>query len=632
MSSIAKQRICLVGAPNAGKTSLYNWLTDSKFKTVNYPGATVEIAIGETAQKFGAPLSVYDSPGTYTLFPKSYDEKVAVDSLYEFDGAASASLVVGVVDATQLSRHLYVVIQLKEAGFPVVVALTNLDLLRAQGKEIDFQTLEKNLQVPCVEVNGRTGEGVDQLVKAIRARLNQSGDSVPKNLAPWSREVCERVFSSLGVLSRSAIGSVGSKTSDAFEQTKKIDRVLLHPVWGLLLFMLAMTVLFSAVFWMAQPLMDLIDQFFGSLAEAVVQNMSPGLWTDFLANGVVAGLGAVLIFLPQILILFLCITFLEDSGYLARAASLVDWPLSKIGLNGRSFVPLLSGNACAIPAMMAARTISSKKERLLTLLIIPLMSCSARLPVYALLLGFIFQNQPAWYAGVSLAAIYFGSFVIAAMVSTVAARLMRSQEASFFMLELPVYRRPQWRNILRLTWNKGLAYVQSAAPIIFVLALAVWGACTFPNYQLEDPSDRLNQSYAADVGRWIEPVMEPMGGDWRVGLGLVSAFAAREVFVSSLAVIFHITDEGDEDSLRTNLMTKMSEAKNLFGDPLFTVASAVGLIVFFMIALQCMATFGVARREFGSWSWAFTQLILFNVLAYFLAVGVVQGLRFIGIS
>jgi ferrous iron transport protein B len=406
----------------------------------------------------------------------------------------------------------------------------------------------------------------------------------------------------------------------------------MHPVWGLVFFVIFMSLIFTSIFWAAAPLMDAVDSAFGALASWAVDSLaSRPLLSDFVGNAVIGGLGSVLIFLPQIFILFLGISYLEDSGYMARAASLIDRPLSKLGLNGRSFVPLLSGYACAIPAMMAARTISSKKERFLTVFIVPLMSCSARLPVYALLLSFLLVGTSAWWGGLALAFIYLGSLVVGAVASGVANKILKTNEDSMFMLELPVYRRPQLRTILKQVLSKTRSYIVKAGPVIFVLSLFIWAASTFPNYQAEDQTDRLTKSYAAEVGRMIEPVLEPMGVDWRVGVGLISAFAAREVFVSTLAVVFHITEE-NEDSLQASLLQQMRQATFPDGTAIFTVASVVGLILFFMIALQCVATVGVARREFGSWKWALTQLVVFNLVAYILAVVAVQGLRLVGIS
>ncbi len=634
MDPAARGRVCLIGAPNSGKTTLFNWLTGLNYKPVNYPGSTVESAEGFTSERWGQACFVTDAPGTYSLFPKSFEEGAAVDSLFQHPTHGPARLVIAVADVNQLSRHLYLVQQLIDAKFRVVLALTNIDLLRESGRDLNVEELEKALGLRVALINGQSGEGVDRLMSSVQAELNQSFDA-PAYQRPtsWSKEKCETAFQDLLRLQQRVVFRRGAvPASDARLRSRRIDRVLMHPVWGLVFFVIFMSLIFTSIFWAAAPLMDAVDSAFGALASWAVDSLaSRPLLSDFVGNAVIGGLGSVLIFLPQIFILFLGISYLEDSGYMARAASLIDRPLSKLGLNGRSFVPLLSGYACAIPAMMAARTISSKKERFLTVFIVPLMSCSARLPVYALLLSFLLVGTSAWWGGLALAFIYLGSLVVGAVASGVANKILKTNEDSMFMLELPVYRRPQLRTILKQVLSKTRSYIVKAGPVIFVLSLFIWAASTFPNYQAEDPTDRLTKSYAAEVGRMIEPVLEPMGVDWRVGVGLISAFAAREVFVSTLAVVFHITEE-NEESLQASLLQQMRQATFPDGTAIFTVASVVGLILFFMIALQCVATVGVARREFGSWKWALTQLVVLNLVAYILAVVAVQGLRLVGIS
>jgi len=626
------KRISLIGAPNSGKTTLYNWLTDSKFKTVNYPGATVEMSEGFTADRYGEPLFIADTPGAYSLFPKSYDEQIAVESLYKHPSHGPTAVVVAVVDLTQLARHLYIVTQLKEANFNIVLALTNGDLLERQNRSCDIEKLKDLLDLPAARVNGQTGEGAVSLIEAVRKALGEP-ESSPHRLEKWSKEKSELSFRELSQIANSVLQENASPKMglSAYERSKKIDRVLMHPFWGLVLFVLFMTGLFTSIFWAAAPLMDIVNEAFAWMGALASSYFPDSLLGDFISNGIFAGVGSVLVFLPQIIILFLGICYFEDSGYLARAASLIDRPLSKIGLNGRSFVPILSAYACAIPAMMAARTISSKKERFITLFILPLMSCSARLPVYALFLSFLLVDYPAWMGGLALTGIYFLSLIIGAVASAIANRMLASSEKSFFMLELPVYRRPHLRTVLKQTSSRVWGYVVKAGPIIFVLSMLIWVGCTFPRYDVEDPAERLTHSYFAKAGEWIEPALEPMGIDWRVGVGLISAFAAREVFVSSLAIVFNIT-EGDEDQVQVSLLEKMQTAIGPDGGPLFTVASSLGLILFFMIALQCMATVGVARREFGNWKWAITQLVIFNFVAYILSVALVQGLRAFGIS
>jgi ferrous iron transport protein B len=406
---------------------------------------------------------------------------------------------------------------------------------------------------------------------------------------------------------------------------------LLNPYLGLLLFVLIMAALFTSIFWFAAPFMDVIDGGFGKLNVFVSSWGEKSLAVDFLANGVVSSFGAVLVFVPQIFILFFGIGLLEGSGYLARAATLIDKPFSKLGMSGRSFVPILSGFACAVPAMIATRNISSSRDRWITNFVIPLMTCSARLPVYALLLAFLFRDGPAWQAGLCLAALYLGSLLVGATAAAIVNKMIPENDRAFFMMELPIYRRPKLRVLLQQSFSRTMSYVKRAGPMIFIFAVLIWVGTTFPNYQNEDPQQKLETSYAGQVGHIIEPVFEPMGVDWRVGVGLISAFAAREVFVSSMAVVFNITSD-DEDTVQRSMLTQMSTATNRHGEKIFTVASVVGLLIFFMIALQCMATFAMAQREMRSTKFAVMQLVVFNGVAYLLSVGAYQALKSFGLG
>lgn len=638
LTSESKDVVALVGSPNSGKTTLFNWLTGSKFKTVNYPGSTVDYSLGRSHERYGDSFVVMDTPGTYSLEPKSPDEKVTLDAIFQHKTFGAARLVVSVADATLLSRQLFVTRQLVDAGFHVILALTMVDLLRERGEDVVPETLEKELGVKVVLIDGRLGGGVKELTEVVRRELKSAKlPSGPQRPEHWNIERVEKVLREIDTLSRRATQKQKShKTGhgvllDSRERTRKIDQVLLHPIFGLGIFVALMALLFSAIFWMAKPIMELVDKGFSSIGDFVMNLAPESLWAQFLSGGVIASVSSVSVFIPQIFILFVGIILLEDSGYLARSATLIDRPLSWLGLGGRSFVPLLSGYACAVPAMLAARAINSRRERWLTLFVIPLMSCSARLPVYALLLTFLFHDGAAWKAGVALALIYLASLIVGGLAALIASRWLKLDDATFFMLELPVYRRPRARLVLRQAFSRTKSYILRAGPAIFAFALIVWAATNFPHYDLQDKSERLNKSYAAEAGRLIEPVFKPMGGDWRTGVGLLSAFAAREVFVSSLAVLMQVTD-GNEDTMQASLIEKMKTAQAPDGRPLFTVASVLGLIVFFMIALQCLSTVTIAIKESGDWKFAILQLTAFNLAAYVLAVGVVQGLRALGIS
>lgn len=623
----------LVGAPNSGKTTLYNWLTGSRFKTVNYPGATVEYSLGGLAPHLGDhDILVMDTPGTYSLHPKSADEEVTIKALYENPELGQVTGVIVVVDGTQLSRHMLLARQLRLTGFPVIVVVTMSDLLRKQGIEIDFEYLKNTLGCPVIPFDGLLAGGLQQIVAEIQKL--EKNESV-RSPVVWDFETLDK---ELAEGQRIAEEALNHKTDHAQERlakivetTQKVDRVLLHPYFGLILFVLIMGLLFSSILWFAAPFMDYIDQGFTSLNELVVSIAPDSLWTDFLANGIVSSFGAVLVFVPQIFILFFGIGLMESSGYLARAATLIDRPFSAVGMSGRSFVPILSGFACAVPAIIATRNISSSRDRWITNFVIPLMTCSARLPVYAILIAFIYRGESPLKAGLVLAVLYLGSLVVGGFAAGIVNKMLPKKDASFFMMELPIYRQPKVRVLLRQSLTRTLSYVKRAGPPIFIFAVLIWFGTNFPNYENHDAHQKLEQSYAGQLGKVIEPVVAPMGVDWRVGVGLISAFAAREVFVSSMAVVFNITDT-NEDTQQSSLLEQMRTATNSTGELIFTVSSVIGLMLFFMIALQCMSTVAVQIRESGSWKFAIGQLVVFNVFAYVLVVAVVQGLRAMGVA
>jgi ferrous iron transport protein B len=624
--------VALIGPPNSGKTTLYNQLTGSSSRAVNYPGSTVDFTMGHTRKELGPGFPVFDTPGTYSLFPKSPEEEVTRNVIFSHPTLGAAHTLVVVVDATQLARHLVLVRQLIEARFRIVVAVTMTDLLQKQGLELDAGELADQLHCSVVTVNGLTGEGIDRLAEVVRQR-KENLSPPPMMLPAWTGDQHEAKATEAAAFAKQALRRASHAPANVISPStysRVFDSILLHPVWGLLIFVGIMAALFCSIFWLAVPLMDWVDAAFSWSAHSVRSLAPNSLWADFLANGLITSLGAVIVFVPQVAILFLGITFLEDTGYLARAASLVDKPLSKLGLNGRSFVPLLSAHACAIPAMLAARTIPGRKERWLTLFVIPLMSCSARLPVYSLLLAFLFRGEPAWKPGLAMTAVYFSALILGALIATIVNRVVKMGETSFFMLELPWYRRPRVRTVLNIVRMKTGAYLWQAGPVILAFAVLMWFGTTFPDHNAPTESERLAHSYAAKAGRVLEPVMEPMGADWRIGVGLISAFAARETFVAATAVVLNVTEDPNSDSIQNSLLQRMHEATTPEGRPLFTPSTVVGLILFFMVALQCMATVGVARREFGNWRAPIFQLVSFNLLAYILAVSAVQLLRSIG--
>lgn len=632
--------IALVGPPNSGKTTLYNALTGSRYRTVNYPGATVEYSVGDALPQLGVAARVLDSPGLASLNAHSPDEEVTVRALFHHPTLGTPDLVIVVVDASQLSRHLYLAQQVIASGFRTVVALTMGDLLREKGYGIDTSRLAERLGCPVVAIDPRTGEGLSMLASRVVATIETLPAAAPSPVIPGADEDVRRLYARAEAIERETVrplegaGLIPLHAPDA--RTLALDAWLLHPVWGLLAFVLSMAGIFTAIFWAATPAMDAIDAAFGWVAGLVHAWLPASWYGDLLADGLVAGIGSVAVFLPQIVILFLAMGLMEDSGYLARGAMLMDRPLSRIGLNGRSFVPMLSGFACAIPAILAARTIPSRRERLLTIFIMPLLSCSARLPVYGLLLAFITPRDKPWLGGIGLTLIYLGSVVMSSAMATLASRfLFKEREASSFMLELPAYRRPQLKVVLQTTFSRARNYLEKAAIPIVCVATALWALTYFPAGSAGpgvrlDESERMASSYAATLGHWMDPLMQPLGLDWRVGIALIAAFAAREVFVSALALVLRVSADGD--ALQGALLQAMHGAIRADGSAMFTTATAVGLVVYFIVAMQCLTTFVVARKESGSTALAVGQLVFFNVVAYALAATAVHGLRAIGIG
>jgi ferrous iron transport protein B len=659
--------IVLVGPPNSGKTTLFNHLSGRNFKTVNYPGSTIEYNTTKLHKRFNVEANLLDSPGIISILPNSPDEEVTVDSLYKHPRFGIPSIVIATVDASQLSRHLLLAKQLINSNFTVIVAVTMIDVLQKKGLDFCAKDLEKQLGCDAVKIDGRNGKGVGKLIRKINSILDQQSKSGINTPVRVKEEKCEenilKQYQEIEQIEKKVIHRLddnanitkANKELLILNQNKpdsltiKLDKILLHKYWGLLIFFGMMGLVFTSIFWLALPVMELVDETFASLANLVTDSLGYTWYSNLISNGIISSVGSVFVFVPQILILFLILGFLEDTGYLARGAMLIDKPLSKIGLNGRSFVPMLSGFACAIPAMLAARTISNRKERLLTIFIIPLMSCSARLPVYALLIGFLIPKEQVWVGGIILSAIYlFGiisSVVITAIINKFSKKILAQEDRSSFILELPTYKVPKFQSVIRNTYSSTKEYVTKAGPIIVLFSLTLWFFTYFPNtnpqinkdnltevqYHEAQQVERVSTSYAAELGKFIQPVMRPLGMDWRVGVSLISAFVAREVFVSSLALIFKVT--GDEETIRDSILSAMRKAKiEGTNKKLFTPATILGLIVFFVFAMQCISTLAVSRKETGGWRIPILQIIIFSGIAYFATFVTVNGLRLLGIS
>jgi len=624
--------------------------------------------------KFNISAKLLDSPGIISLVPNSPDEQVTINSLYKHPKFGIPELIIVTADASQLSRHLLLVQQLLNSNFNVVVAVTMFDILNKKGFQIQKNKFAELLSCPVATINGRTGEGIDVLISIIKTSLNHrrtrnnkhSRKGLTKVKAALRAEKILAQYKEIEEIEKEVVVPLANDNDLKIANSKlnvnssslinkpdnlslKLDNILLHQYWGVFFFLLITGTIFTSIFWLALPLMEFVDEFFALLANLASDSLGNTWYGDLISDGIISSVGAVLVFIPQIVILFLILGFLEDTGYLARGAMLIDRPLSKIGLNGRSFVPMLSGFACAIPAMMAARTISNKKERLLTIFIIPLMSCSARLPVYALLIAFIIPKEQVLLGGLIFSFIYLFSIicsvVIAALINKFSKNIIKVEDSSSFILELPSYKLPKIQSIVRNTYASTKQYLKGAGPIIVGFSIILWALTYFPNtspkidpnslngveYESAVQIERVSTSYAAQIGKFIEPAMTPLGMDWRIGVSLISAFVAREVFVSSMALIFRIT--GEEETLRSSILDAMRNAKiNGTNKSLFTISTIIGLIVFFVFAMQCLSTIAVAKKETGHWRIPTFQILIFSGFAYIATFITVNGLRLLGIE
>ena len=604
--------LILIGPPNSGKTTLFNWLTGYKRQVVNYPGSTVDVAFGSLK---GVEGKVIDTPGLYHFFPSSPESETVQNLLKDSSKKGELKAVIVVLDATRLSRQLPLLFYLKSLNLPLVLALSMYDLQKKKAR-LDIDFLSRKLDLPVCPIEGLLGGGVSRLLETTCNLLKKPVVLKNLTLKAWKEDKWQSLLKESKDIADRALLSKG-QGQDIGKNTKRADAWLLHPMFGFIFLSLILFSFFSGIFWLAAPFMDFVDQGFARLSSLVLKFGESNLLVDFLANGVVTGFGSFLIFAPQVFILFLGIYVLEDSGYLARAVSLVDGPFSKIGLSGRSLFPFLSGFACAIPAVLSAKSISSRTQRWVTIFVIPFMTCSARLPVYALFLSFLFYEESAWKPGIFMAVLYFLSLFIGVGAAGILNLFLKSEtKSSSFLMELPLYRKPVLFNLLTGAWSRTKHFIVKAGPVIFLFSLLMWGAVNFPRSPDLDPSAQIENSYAGKLGQAIEPVFEHIGGDWRTGVSLLSAFVAREVFVSVLAVTLKNTNE--ENS--SQMITAMKQARAPGGGPLFTKASVLALLVFFLFSLQCLSTTGVVYKETGSGFFAFIQLLVLNLMGYVGAV------------
>ena len=661
-----KRWVAVIGNPNAGKSTLFNALTGLRQRVGNYPGVTVEKRTGTAYTLHGEAIELIDLPGLYSLSPRSPDEKIAWQVLRgESPGVPRPDAVLCVVDASNLERNLFLVTQVMELGLPVLVALNMVDMAEARGVRLRPEELSQKLGVPFIPTQAHRGKGLVELRAALGQSRNHPGPrqwTMPPPLAAavgqiaaawreWLPAEAHAEGKALELLAGSNSGPEGAKklarawrerfSKEAYDWsaaviharyeyvrnllgeagvmgnkrvaswTDWIDAAVLHPVagWGVLAVM--MLSLFVSIFSIASYPMDWIDAGFTWAGQALETQMPAGVLRDLLVNGVLAGVGGVVIFLPQILILFFFLGILEDSGYLARAAFLLDRVMHRVGLSGKSFIPLLSSYACAIPGIMATRTVEDPKDRLTTILIAPLMSCSARIPVYTTLMAAAVPVAlvPVWGKALGMLGLYALGTGTAFLLAWLFRKKMLGGASPPLILELPPYRRPALRTVALRMWERAVIFLRRAGTVILALSILLWFLSSFP-VRSDDSTETLAGSYAGQLGRWIEPIIRPLGFDWRIGIGLVASLAAREVFVSTMSIVYHVGGEQE------GLVAAMQSATWPDGAMIYTPLTCLSLLVFYVYALQCLSTVAVAKRETGGWGWPAFMMIYMTGLAY----------------
>lgn len=689
---------------------MFNALTGLNQKVGNFPGVTVDKKTGMSELAPGHQVNIIDLPGTYSLYPKRADEWVTYKVLLGQDPAVQADIVVLLVDASNLKRNLLFCSQIIDLKIPVVVALTMMDLAKQKGIVIDVDGLERELGIPVVSVNPRKNKGLPQLKKMIELRARQlhqapARDFISSNvLATSAVQDVKKLFPGKEISDYTAIHYLINHENFDFQKslqekiehieqvnafnhtriqadeimqryarirqimqhtvaepdplqktlfTEKLDNLFLHRRWGYVILLGVLFLLFQSVFWIAQFPMDGIDWIFSQLGSWLSHTLPEAWWSNLLVNGVLAGLSGILVFVPQIMILFGLITILEDTGYMARISFLTDKLMRKVGLNGKSVMPMISGFACAVPAIMSTRNIENRKERLLTILITPLMSCSARLPVYTILIALVIPRKEIFgffsLQGLVMMGLYMLGLVMAMIVSYVAKWFINLKEKSFFILELPIYRAPRWNNVVVTMINKAKIFVVDAGKVIIVISLILWALSSFgpgdrmklvtahyeqqvrqnpgqaAGLEKERQAELLENSYAGLLGKTIEPIIHPLGYDWKIGIALITSFAAREVFVGTMATLYSV--EGGKDADPQTLHQRMKSARRVDGSAVYTLASGVSLMIFYVLAMQCMSTLAVVRRETRSWKIPVIQLVYMTGLAYLMSFIAYQLLK-----
>ncbi len=639
-------KIALVGNPNTGKSSVFNMLTGLRQQVGNFPGVTVDKKIGQLIIS-GQEHTLIDLPGTYSIYPRSKDEQVVYDVLTDAQNQDYPDVVLVVADASNLERNLFLFSQIYDLKLPTVLVLNMSDIAQRKGITISLETLQRHFSAAkIVETTARVGLGKNRLIQAIQEVRDTK---VETSFLP-NASVCEQ-----GNLHDQEVEAVKRyelihqllkeiqtihKPTKEFQQNK-LDKILVHPIFGYLIFASILLVIFQFIYAFATIPMDFIDQSFAQLSATLSEALPKGLFSDLISQGIIPGIGGVLVFVPQIALLFFFIALLEESGYLARVVFIMDRLMRPLGLNGKSVVPLLSSVACAIPGVMATRTISDWKERLITIMVAPLMSCSARIPVYTLLIALVIPKQLIGgvlnLQGLVLFGLYALGLIAALTISVVLKWVIQSKEKGFLLLELPSYKTPRWENVGITVWEKIKVFVRDAGKVILAISVILWALATFgPINRIETAtkaakieakrkhlseverhklveSTKLENSYVGIMGKFIEPVIRPLGYDWKMGVSLITSFAAREVFVGSLATIYAVQDENGENK---RLIDRLRIETRDDGTLVYSLASGVSLMIFYVFAMQCMATLAVVKRETKTWKWPLIQVGFMGLLAY----------------
>jgi ferrous iron transport protein B len=729
--------VVVAGNPNTGKTTVFNRLTGADHKVANYPGVTVERHSARMTLAGGDTVELVDVPGTYSLSARSREEEIAIQAIAGIAPFEPPDLVVVVADATQLSRNLYMVLQVLELGVPAVLAVNMTDMLEASGQRLDLEALRREIGVPVVECSALHGRGLEELKRGIEAGLGAPESArpgarwVPREpslvddlasvaatlpgawtlgnptrasaIAAWALLSLDEhdELESVPPAVRDAVGARRSMAAAEGRQidaeiirgrygwidermprflsrvdtraerarphstTERIDSILLHPAAGFAIFLLVMGIVFQSLFSWADPAIHAVESVFALLATTSRAWLPEGIVQEFVEGGLISGVGSVVVFLPQILLLFFFIGLMEDSGYMARVAFLMDRIMRAMGLHGRAFVPMLSGYACAVPAILATRTMERQRDRTLTMMVIPLMTCSARLPVYTLIIATLFPPSRVFgfvpVQGLLMVAMYLFSTLTALVAATVLSRTLFKGPSVPLILEMPPYRMPHWPSVLRMMWLRTRSFLEGAGTVILACTIALWLLLSFPRSTAEkerfhaernavataqisdaakadrlasidgaEESERLRASYGARMGRALEPAIAPLGFDWKIGVGLIGAFAAREVFVSTMGVVYGAGS--DKGSTSPTLREKIRAEMRADGKPVYTPLVGLSLMIFFALACQCMSTLAAVRRETRSWRWPVVLFVYMSVLAWIASFAVYQGGRALGFA